>query len=167
MKYIVILFVLSLLIAGPASSQQSNIRELKAGDTVPEIVVAQLIKSSNRSIRISDLYQKGLLIIDFWATWCVPCIKEIKLADSLAGVYRNLTFLSVSIDDSSTAVSFLARHPEIATGHILVTCDNKLLGQYFKHTTIPHNIWIDRHGVILLISEGDAVTEKNVRTYLK
>lgn len=53
---------------------------------------------STRTIA-NDTYQDKLLIIDFWATWCIPCIEELPVLRSIKGKYRDtISILSISLD---------------------------------------------------------------------
>ncbi|WP_299901307.1 TlpA disulfide reductase family protein [uncultured Aquimarina sp.] len=48
----------------------------------------------------TDTFRGKLLVIDFWATWCSPCIKEAPMFKEIAKKYKNenVTFISISID---------------------------------------------------------------------
>lgn len=56
---------------------------------------------TGKEIALSDLKGK-IVYIDVWATWCVPCIKEIPALKSLEKEYRgkDIVFLSISVDAS-------------------------------------------------------------------
>jgi thiol-disulfide isomerase/thioredoxin len=56
---------------------------------------------NNTSIDINSFKGK-LLVIDFWATWCAPCLTEAPIFKEIAQKYKNTnaTFISISVDNS-------------------------------------------------------------------
>lgn len=58
------------------------------------------IKTIDNSVIEIESFSGNLLIIDFWATWCVPCLKEAPLFKKVAEKYKNSNakFISISID---------------------------------------------------------------------
>ncbi|MGB8190551.1 MAG: redoxin domain-containing protein, partial [Chitinophagaceae bacterium] len=74
---------LLVLIGGSldVASQQLKIRELNVGDTLPDLEVKDVINYSKSSIKISEFKDK-YLILNFWATWCSPCIVSFPKLDS-------------------------------------------------------------------------------------
>lgn len=145
---------------------QEKIIPLKIGDKVPEVILQHLI-GHNQQIKLSSLHQQDLLIINFWATWCVPCVRELPVLDSLARVNTGkLKVLSVAYQDNATVKSFLRKHPEINTSHLVMMTDDKILIEYFKHVVIPHNIWIDRNGIIKYITGGEEINAPNILAFI-
>lgn len=61
------------------------------------------------------------LIVNFWATWCPPCIKEMPDLDELAQKYPDMHFVGVAIDTSSNVERFLQKlqvsYPLLVAGH--------------------------------------------------
>ncbi|WP_345101532.1 TlpA disulfide reductase family protein [Mucilaginibacter panaciglaebae] len=164
------LFILLLMLFTLQSfSQQKDytVRELKIGDTIPDIVVKGLINSSSNTVQISDLYKHGLLIIDFWATWCIPCIQELPKLDTLRAKFpRSLSVLSVAYEDSIIIKKFLKRNTDINISNIKIATNDVTLVKYFKHIYIPHNVWIDKKGVIKAITNSEEINEENVTAFL-
>ena len=54
----------------------------------------------NKSITLSESYAKGFVLLDFWASWCGPCIKEIPELQKLHSQYsEKLQIISISVDE--------------------------------------------------------------------
>lgn len=59
------------------------------------------LKDINDSITEVESFKGKLLIIDFWATWCAPCLKGAPLFKKLAKKYKNTNaeFISISVNE--------------------------------------------------------------------
>ncbi len=67
---------------------------------------------SNHPRKLSD-YRSKIVVVNFWATWCQPCRKEIPVLVNLQNQYsRQVQFIGVSIDeleDQKTVAKFVNR----------------------------------------------------------
>lgn len=54
----------------------------------------------------SEIPSKGLVLIDFFATWCGPCKHIAPKFEELSKVYTNVTFLKVDVDESAELAEF-------------------------------------------------------------
>ena len=76
---------------------------LMAQDSLPDIALATLDGQSTSLVK--EASKSPLTIISLWATWCVPCIKEL---DAISEIYTdwqeetNVSLIAVSIDDART-----------------------------------------------------------------
>ena len=168
MKFnILVLTLLTGSISHFGFSQTRQNAVIKIGDTLPNLTVKNLLKPGKGKTTISDLYRKGGLIINFWATWCSPCIKEIKLLDSIASENPDrFAVLSVTYEAEEPVNSHLKRSGSPKSSNLIVTAGDSLLHQYFPHRSIPHNIWIDHNGVVRAITSGDEISRKNISNFL-
>jgi len=61
------------------------------------------------------------LIVNFWATWCAPCIKEMPDLDELSRKYPEMTFVGIAIDTQANIERFLKKvqvsYPLLVAGH--------------------------------------------------
>lgn len=138
---------------------------LQIGDTVPDLTFTYTNNEKRTSAKISDFKGK-LLIIDFWATWCSPCVAMLPTMDSLQRVYGDkIQFLSVTYQPDDEALPFLKKLEE-KNGwklNIPVVTQDMELKELFPHRTIPHYIWIDQQGTVMAITGHDAITEDRIK----
>lgn len=109
---------------------------------------------SGKTVDISK--QKGkVLFINFWATWCPPCIEEMpsihKLKAELAG--KDILFLMVDVDNNFKKSSkFMAKHQYQLP--VYTTTDE--IPQEMLSGAIPTTVIIDKFGRVVGKHEGGA-----------
>ncbi len=99
--------------------------------------------------RLSDLYGK-VVIINFWATWCVPCLEEMPALDILNNRYKDkgLVILGISIDrKKETVEEFLSKNP--VSYPILLDQKGEVFVNKYTVTGLPATYLIDREGHIV------------------
>jgi cytochrome c biogenesis protein CcmG/thiol:disulfide interchange protein DsbE len=116
--------------------------------------------ASPGKIRLSDLQGKGV-ILDFWASWCVPCRAQAPIVDRVAksNKARGLVALGVvSGDAPEDAAAFLARHP---VSYDSVVDDQGEATRAFQVSSLPTLVAIDAKGEIKAVRKG-LVSEKEL-----
>lgn len=111
-----------------------------------------------KSVTLSD-YKGKVVVLDFWATWCPPCRKEIPGLISLYDTYRarGLMVVGVSMDDSKADVRKFAK--KIGMNYpILMGYGRDDLEPAFGPLPLPNAFVISRAGKICFKHEG--MTEK-------
>ena len=155
-----------LLIAVFAISQPKNLKELKIGDQVPDVEIKNIVNYTKSSARFSDFKGK-LLILDFWATWCSPCISAMPKLDSLQKEFNGkLTIIGVTYETADVAVPMINKLKEKKQINPVSVVADKDLKRMFPHTSLPHYVWIDEYQRVVAITEGSEVTSANVRAIL-
>lgn len=168
--------ILALTIMPESINAQSDplVRTLAVGDTVPPLVLTNVINSADSVIRLSDLRGK-LVILDFWSSNCGYCIKLFPDLDSLQREFGDdLAIILVNgrskqIGDTVEKIQRIIDRYNIRTGRPLslpVVHDNPLLDQYFHTEALPHEIWLDSNGVVMAITPPEEVTSEHIRAYL-
>lgn len=72
------------------------------GKPAPNFTVTDIDGSSHS---LSD-YNGKILVVDFWATYCKPCVKKLREYESLYQMYkeRNVAFIALSMDESDEVI---------------------------------------------------------------
>lgn len=102
-----------------------------------------------------DLNQ-GFYLINFWATWCGPCLKEL---DAISDEYEDwqeetgVTIVAISIDDSRTSKRVQSLVSGKGWEYEIVKDQNQDLKRTFNVINPPHNI-IVKDGKILYEHSG-------------
>lgn len=94
-----------------------------------------------------------VVVINFWATWCPPCIAEMPSFDELYKTYKDeVVFLFVSDEDTQTISSFLSKHDYSFKAHSPKTA----APDAFEVGAIPRTYVIDKNGQIVIDKTGAA-----------
>ncbi len=152
--------------AEPAVTAET-IKPLQIGDTIPEYLWYLPLQTvnhpdGNQTITLND-YRGKLIILDFWATWCGPCVKALPKLSAYQKHYgNNVQFVVVGYEPGNRIASFLDRQGDRHGYPMPFVASDSLLGNAFPHRTIPHVAWIDRNGRVCAITDSDEITDPNL-----
>ena len=114
----------------------------KLGQPAPDFTV---ITFGGRTVKLADL--KGdVIILNFWATWCGPCRRELPLLETFFKAYNKYGFqvLAVATEDS---VPENKLRPIAAT--LTIPFVKRMHGPYHEMEGVPTNYIIDRSGKLV------------------
>jgi len=96
-----------------------------------------------------------VIVVNFWATWCVPCVKEMPSFENLYRRYRSqgLTLLAVSLDkgDSTKVQEFADKH-KLSFPILLDT--KGVAEKLYPSFSIPFTYVIDKEGRVVARVDG-------------
>ena len=113
--------------------------------------------TEGKTVRLSDYLHKDVVLIDFWATWCVPCEAELPHLQQLyeANKDKGFVVLGVAMDGPETIAQvgpFTRRYN--LSFPVLVDEETKVVNVYNPKRTAPLSVLIDRKGVIARVRSG-------------
>jgi peroxiredoxin len=130
------------------SKMVDNMLKLQVGQIAPEIALAD---TSGKIITLSSLKGKYVLI-DFWASWCGPCRKEMPNVKRLYEKYKNKNFeiLGVSLDRDRSAWIKAIKDDGLPWLHIsdlkFWECE---AARDYNVQAIPYTVLVDKDGKII------------------
>ena len=146
--------VAALLLANPAANLKFSFKDI-----------------AGKKVSLSQFRGK-VIILDFWATWCIPCKEEIPGFIELQKKYgdRGLQIVGVSVDDTMNQAKKYATEIKMNYPVLLAEGKEDILKAYDPIKGIPVSIIIDREGRIAMRHEGIAkmdVFEKEILPLLQ
>lgn len=130
-----------------------EVRIVNAGDTAPDF---SIVTENGRTMTRSDFGGK-LLVLNFWASWCPPCIEELPSLNQFAQQYasQGVVVLGVSIDKNETLYKNFLRQRRVAFDTARDPDAN--ISASYGTFQIPETYLIDRNGKVLekVISNQD------------
>jgi thiol-disulfide isomerase/thioredoxin len=100
----------------------------------------------------ADSIRDKILVVDFWATWCGPCIQSIPFMKKLESDFNDndLQFIYLSIDDDIEAWRKMVKKKELKGLSLYSQGGFKSsIAQYFNLEAIPYYLVIDKEGNII------------------
>ncbi len=127
-------------IAGTTSAQQVGVNK-----PAPPLELKDI---NGKTVKLSD-YKGKVVVLNFWATWCPPCRKEIPGFIELQNQYgtKGLQFLGVALDEEglSKVKPYVDKNP---ISYPILIGDPKGVARYGEMGAIPVTFIIDKKGVI-------------------
>ena len=114
---------------------------------------------------IAALHDGKPLYLNFWASWCPPCVKELPHIESLYQKYGDrVAFAAVSVDEHSEDAQALAQKSGLTLP--VYTGNNAELSRNYGLDAIPVSLLIGKDGKILAKTVG-GMTEKQLEAFLQ
>jgi thiol-disulfide isomerase/thioredoxin len=143
-------YCLAALAAATTFATAAPVDTLRAGAPAPSFLLNSM---AGKAVSLDSL--KGqIVLVNFWASWCGPCRKEMPILEQLNRQYRGkgVTLVGVNVEpDSAAATDWLKATP--VSFPILFDVDSKV-SKLYQVEGMPNTVILDRKGNVRYIHRG-------------
>lgn len=155
-------FLVGVLFALLVTSARAGFVDLVNGVSVGKELPAHEL----RFLGTAPATKGKVVLIDFWATWCAPCLKAMPELAKIHADYqsRGLVVVSVTKEAANVVEEFLKRQP--LTQAVALDVGGKL-NSALRIKAIPYAIMVDRRNKIIWRGQPSELTPKVLDALLK
>ncbi len=185
MKHFTIVFsgLLLLVVSQTSSAAMPSIKVYNTGDNLPKpMIMSRFTEMTNarkveevpfenlqgETVKLSD-HRGKLVLLNLWATWCGPCIKEIPMMEQIrvANLDKELVVLPLSIDEEYLKVEdFLERHN--LSGYPTLVDPQQQISKMLPIDAVPATYVFDGSGNLVGFLRGYLDwSDKEIQPYLE
>ena len=165
---IITLIGLLALLAGVFSSHWISKTGLASDPAIKAFFANPWQTPDGKSINSAD-WQGKVLVVNFWASWCPPCVEEMPTLDLLQKAFaqENVLFVGIGIDSPSNIREFLQKTPvsyQILIGGLEGSSLSKQMGN--SQGALPFTVIINSKGKAVFSKLGK-ISEDELRSAIK
>ena len=169
-RQLIIIVAISLLalLGGVLTSQWIYKTGLASDPAVKAFFANSWQTPDGKTVNTQD-WQGKVLVVNFWASWCPPCVEEMPALDKLQQEFlqQNVLFVGIGIDSPSNIREFLSKTPvsyPIVIGGLEGSNISKQLGN--SQGALPYTIIINAKGKASYSKLGK-ISEDDIRSAIK
>ena len=146
LKYIIV-FVYLISSSSSYAIQQINIKNLVIHKNPKKLEKINFTNINNEKISLNN-FKNSLVIVNFWATWCAPCIEEMPSLDRLQAnpIFKNLKVLPINVgrDNLEKSKKF---YKKLKINNLEIYFDEGIeLANKFLLRGLPTTVFINKEG---------------------
>lgn len=158
-RFTALILLLSLCLVSHAN------RTLAVSGPLPDFNLPTL---AGQNLNKASLKGK-IVVLNFWATWCAPCLEELPVLDELYQQYKDqgVVMLGVNVDNSDKHDKVRAQVNQLGTSfehvldaqrHLLRASEKQLINGNFG---MPATLFIDQEGQVHYVHRGYSASDND------
>src|SRR4029079_6126192 len=131
----------------------------------PRIEIKTLLQATESSKATWESLRGKVVVLEFWATWCGPCVAAISHMNELTEAFKNrpVQFIAITDEDEKTVREFLDNKP--IRGWVGLNANGSMFKAYGAHG-IPHTVIVGSDGIIAGITDPTTLESKHMENVL-
>lgn len=146
--------------AADASEQGPALAQLESGTLAPDETMTHLDGSA---MTLAD-YRGKVVVMNFWATWCGPCVEEMPMFQEYQDQYPQMVMLGVDLEETPEKVNAFIE--QLRLTYTIVLDQKGDMGRTLRVSFLPTTIFIDEKGEIRFRHYG-IMTPEQMDYYLE
>jgi len=124
-----------------------------SGDSVPDFKLPDL---DNKPVQLKHLLKNGPVLIDFWATWCKPCVKYFPVLQGWHEKYgpKGLTIVAINEDGPRSLAKVKPFARSLKAGFTVLIDQNSDVMRLLRVQNLPTSLLIAQDGSIVTRHTG-------------
>ncbi|MBN2384439.1 TlpA family protein disulfide reductase [bacterium] len=158
----VLIVLFSVMVSWPALAQQAEpeqtstplVPEKPSGGTVTNFTLKDM---DGNTFNLKDHLGTKVILLNFWATWCIPCRQEFPHLEKLHRKYGQDGFLMLAIDRDDASTRSRVK-PFIKSSRytfkVLLDTDSQVINRFNPKVDLPYSVLIDKKGNVVYQHDG-------------
>lgn len=154
-----------LILCSPTGAQTAQTADLQPGVAAPEVGLEKLLQAPAGARADLKSLRGKVVVLEFWATWCAPCIALQPHLNQLAEKFKEkpIQFISITDEDEAIVAPFLARRT--LKGWVGLDLDRSVHTAYGINA-LPKTVIIGPTGKIAAITRANQLNEEMLNQLL-
>ena len=137
----------------------------QAGDIVNDLPLNKLLNDPASPTSLNNL-KSSITIIDFFGTWCAPCLRALPELEAYKKRFKNdISILLVSIEAESKLIKFISTKQPFAFP--MLVDEDKLYTDAFKPPSYPYTVVLDKDLKVLSITNAADLSESMLEKFIE
>jgi thiol-disulfide isomerase/thioredoxin len=154
------------LVVCSLGGHRTSAQVLRVGDALPEALWHEPLSLLEGTTTL-EAYRGKYLLLDFWASWCSPCVAGMPKLDSLQRTFGDrLQIIPLTYQSPAEVRKLLTRAPKWKGIALPFVVHDTTFTRVFPHSTLPHYVWVDALGHVAAITGMEAIHADTLRRVL-
>jgi len=154
------MFLAAAVLASACSKPAPQARPdlVRKGELAPQLALTGLINAPVKELKNIEELKGKVVVLEFWATWCEPCVANIPHFNALVDKYKDkpIVFISVTDEPDDKVAEFLKATP--LKGWVAPGAQAAVFKSY-RVFGRPHTVIIGRDSKVAAVTYPDQVTD--------
>lgn len=121
---------------------------------VGDLEFPKILNSDVTHAKLSDFKSK-VVILDFWGTWCAPCIEALPHLEDLQNKFGNEVKIITITNESEERINKFLKKRNVSLP--IVLDNDKKLAAAFPHRIVSHTVVIDKNGMVKAVTTPEKI----------